>query len=61
MLVWVRRSEHPEGLLGEPCSTCGYKYGTAWLREAVPEDVLRFLRELAPSEFKLGDPELPWV
>ena len=29
MLIWVRRDEHPEGLLSYPCPTCGYKYGSA--------------------------------
>lgn len=46
MLVWVRPDEHPEGLLTKPCPTCGYKYGTAWLHEDVPEDVLAFLAGL---------------
>lgn len=46
MLGWVRRDEHPLGLLGEPCPTCGYKYRTAWLHEDVPADVLDFLRSL---------------
>lgn len=56
MLAWVRPSEHPSGLLGKPCPTCGYKYGTAWLREAVPVDVLAFLRGL-PS----ADKQPAWV
>lgn len=49
MLVWVSRTEHPEGLLSQPCPTCGYKYGTAWLREEVPADVLAFLQALPDS------------
>lgn len=43
MLGWVRPSEHPAGLLGVPCPTCGYKYGTAWLTEPVPAEVLERL------------------
>ena len=43
---WVRPSEHPGGLLGKPCETCGYCYGTAWKSEDVPTDVLAFLRNL---------------
>ena len=40
MLVWVPKSEkHPNGLLSAPCPTCGYKYGSAWLVEALPADV----------------------
>jgi len=44
-LGWLRADEHPEGLLCRPCPTCGYKYGSEWKREEVPEAVLRFLRE----------------
>jgi len=43
---WIKPSEHPEGMLGKPCEVCGYKYGTAWLREEVPQDVLDFLVSL---------------
>ena len=46
MLGWIPRSEHPAGLLGEPCPTCGYRYGTAWLHEDVPEDILEWLKNL---------------
>ncbi len=46
MLVWVSRKEHPEGLLSEPCPTCSYKYGSAWLFEEIPADVLEFLHGL---------------
>jgi hypothetical protein len=31
--------------IGRPCPECGYKYGTAWLSEPVPADVLAFLRD----------------
>jgi len=44
-LGWLRPDEHPEGLLCRPCPECGYKYGSEWKREEVPESVLRFLRE----------------
>lgn len=37
---------HPEGMLCKPCEECGYRYGTAWLYEPVPEDVLDFLETL---------------
>lgn len=40
MLAWVRRDEHPEGLLSEPCPTCGYRYGTKWLKRDLPADVV---------------------
>lgn len=41
--------EHPLGVLEKPCEVCGHKYGTAWLREAVPADVLAWLRQLPES------------
>lgn len=46
---WVLHEEHPEGCLSRPCETCGYKYGSKWLREEVPADVLAFLRGLPDS------------
>jgi len=46
MLSWVTRRDHPQGLLSEPCPTCGYKWGTAWLKESVPIDVIERLRSL---------------
>ncbi len=50
MLVWVRRDEHPEGLLCEPCPTCGYRYGTAWKHEVIPTDILDFLSILPDAD-----------
>jgi hypothetical protein len=50
MLAWVSRKEHPEGLLGEPCDVCGYKYGSAWRSEPVPDDVLAFLTSLPEND-----------
>jgi hypothetical protein len=44
-LGWLYEKEHPEGLLCRPCPECGYKYGSEWRREEVPESVLRFLYE----------------
>ena len=32
--------------LSEPCPTCGYKYGTAWLREELPATVIEWFEEL---------------
>ena len=46
----VKPSEHPQGVLCKPCPTCGYKYGAAWLHEAVPTDVLEFLRGLPDAD-----------
>jgi hypothetical protein len=50
MLGWVRPEEHPEGLMTKPCPECGYPYGTAWLFEPLPEDVLAFARELLQDD-----------
>lgn len=46
MLAWVTREEHPEGLLSHPCPTCGYKYGSAWLYEEIPADVMAQINAL---------------
>ena len=46
MLAWATPKEHPNGLLGKPCEVCGYKYGSAWLHEDVPQDVISFLESL---------------
>lgn len=47
---WVRTDEHPDGLLAEPCKVCGYRYGSAWLHEEVPADVLEFLKALPDTD-----------
>lgn len=33
----------------EPCPTCGYKLGHAWLTETVPDEVIAFLESLPES------------
>ncbi len=40
---WVYPKEHDKGILTKPCPICGYKYGSAWLKRAVPQDVLDWL------------------
>ncbi len=50
MLTWVTKRDHPDGLMCEPCPTCGYKYGTAWLYEHVPDDVLAFVCSLPTTD-----------
>lgn len=42
----VKFVQHPEGLLCKPCEVCGYKYGSAWIYEDVPEAELDWLRSL---------------
>lgn len=38
--------KHPS----EPCPTCGYKFGTAWNRVDVPNDVLAWLEALPETD-----------
>jgi hypothetical protein len=45
---WV--PEVAGGYLSKPCPVCGYKYGTAWLREDVPAVVLDWLRALPDTD-----------
>jgi hypothetical protein len=48
-LNWLKQSEHEEGLLMRACPVCGYKHGSAWKKEEVPEEVLDWLKGL-PEE-----------
>lgn len=47
---WVRHTEHELGLLGKPCPVCGYEYGTKWLKEEVPQEVIDFLFNLPETK-----------
>ena len=47
---WLTEKEHPEGVLSKPCPECGHKYGNAWLKMDVPEDVLDFLKSLPDTD-----------
>lgn len=38
---WVLVNDHPEGELQKPCPVCRYRYGTAWLYEPIPAEVLQ--------------------
>lgn len=49
---WVYEKEHPAGCLAKPCEVCGHKYGSSWLREDVPADVLAFLRGLPDTDIE---------
>ncbi len=49
---WVYPKEDPRGLLTKACEVCGYKYGSSWLREEVPADVIEFLRSLPEATTK---------
>lgn len=47
MLSWV--PEKDGGLLSKPCAVCGYRFGSAWLHEDVPADVIAFLDQLGQN------------
>lgn len=49
---WITETEHPEGVLSKPCPVCGYKYGTSWLREELPQEVVDFLMALPDTDVK---------
>lgn len=49
-LGWLSPKEHPDGILGKACPVCGYKYGTSWKKEEVPEDVIDWLFSLPETE-----------
>jgi hypothetical protein len=42
----LRTNECKGGLLGKKCPVCGWKYGHGWHTHAIPEDVLKELKEL---------------
>lgn len=52
LAIWVRPEEHPDGLLCKPCEVCGYRYGSAWLREDVPQSVIEWLQGLPETDLK---------
>lgn len=51
-LGWLREEEHPDGILGKACPVCGYRYGSSWLREEVPEDVIEFLQKIPETKVR---------
>jgi len=50
ILGWTHPEEHPEGILGKPCPVCGYKYGTSWKKEEVPEEIIKWLFDLPETK-----------
>lgn len=52
LLGWLREDEHPDGILCRACPVCGYKYGTSWLKEEVPPEVIAWLFDLPDAEVK---------
>jgi hypothetical protein len=47
---WVTPDEHPEGMLARECMECGYRYGSSWLTEEVPEEVLEELFHMPDAD-----------
>lgn len=47
---WIRYDESDKGILCKPCPVCGYKYGTSWLKEDVPQDVIDWLFALPETQ-----------
>ncbi len=43
---WIRYDESPIGILCKACPVCGDKYGSSWLKEEVPQDVIDWLFSL---------------
>lgn len=52
MATWIRKEEHLCGLMCEPCPECGYKYGSQWLREELPADVVKYLESLPETDIQ---------
>lgn len=48
----VYENQHPRGVLCKVCPTCGYKYGSAWLKQEVPAEVLAWLQKLPDADRK---------
>jgi hypothetical protein len=48
MKMWL--SVEKGGYLSAPCPVCGYKYGTAWLKEDVPHNVINWLFALPDTD-----------
>lgn len=52
MAIWVYKKDHPAGLLMEPCPECGYRYGSQWLREPLPENFQEWFDSLPETQRK---------
>ena len=49
-LGWLRPEKHPDGILTKECPICGYKYGSSWKKEEVPQDVIDWLFSLPDTK-----------
>lgn len=50
LLSLVREDEHPGGKLSKPCPECGYRYGSAWVTEKIPSEIITELKVLCGVE-----------
>lgn len=49
---FIEYDKDPIGILCKPCPICGYKYGTAWHKKDVPQDIIDWLFNLPESTIK---------
>lgn len=49
---WVRYDISDKGILSKPCPICGYKYGSSWKTEEVPQDVINWLFNLPEATIR---------
>lgn len=47
---WISYQDHKLGFIGRSCPVCGYKYGTSWKIEEVPQDVIEWLNNLPETK-----------
>lgn len=47
---WEPESKIYKDSLGAPCPTCGYRYGTAWLKRELPQEVIDWFDGLKDNE-----------
>lgn len=51
-LGWIYPEEYPDELLGKLCEESGNRYGEAWYKQEIPEDILEWLYNLPDAENK---------
>lgn len=49
---WISYKENHLGFIGRPCPICGYSYGSGWIKEEIPEEVITWLLSLPDSKKK---------
>lgn len=46
----AHQRERGEREVGKPCEVCGYRYGSAWLKEPLPQHVVDFMASLPETD-----------